>query len=585
MATKKFMNDVNDAVSESLSGLCCAYPHLDYHASKRVVLKSDWHNGSDKVAIICGGGSGHEPFASGFVGAGMLTAAVAGSVFAAPPPNNILHALRCASHNNNAGVLVIIPNYTGDCLNFGIAIEEARQDGLTIADIIVGDDCSIPIEEQGRAGKRGLVGLLFVIKIAGSLAFRGKSLEDITRTAETVSQNIATYGVGLCPCSMPGQGPMFEMPRNQIEIGLGVHGEAGYKRIEWREASKIVEILLDRIIEELKLIKGTAVAVIINNFGGSSQLEQGIVVHEVVKQLKNLGISPLRVYSGSLMTSLDSAGMHISVLHLMDEKSSLFLDCLDDQTEAPCWPGRTYSLPLTERPQIQIDEKSGKRSAPKVGRKFDDDRLANLMRDCLKNACDAIIANEEKINDLDRGCGDGDCGSTHKNLAEGILSALDGLQFRYPASLLLELSWIAEDRMGGTSGAIYSLMFKAAVSEFVDCTNDEKCWNRTWLRVWKRALAGITKYSKATPGDRTMLDTLTPACEALEKNLSNPLNEIVNQIAKSAWSGCEATKSMTPMTGRASYVKQAEFLNNVDAGSFAVAICINAITETIAKFL
>ncbi|KAH0546262.1 hypothetical protein KQX54_007615 [Cotesia glomerata] len=421
MASKQLINSVDTTVEETLAGLCCAYPQLEYHPSKRVVLAANYKNRKNKVSIICGGGSGHEPFAAGFVGAGMLTASIAGSVFAAPPPNNILHALNCVS--NDAGTLVVIPNYTGDCLNFGITIEKARQKNLKIAEIIVGDDCSIPASDQGRAGKRGLVGLLFVIKITGAMAERGNSIDEILYHAKVVADCIATYGVGLRSCSLPGQGLMMEMPADEIEIGLGIHGEAGYHRIKIKSASEVITILLETISETLSLNTGDSVAVLVNNFGGTSQLEQGIVINEIVTQLRNKNINVCRVYSGVLMTSLDSAGVHVSVLKLPEEFKKIYLDCLDDKTDAPCWPGCAYTLPTLDCNNKFVDNKvpgvERTTSLPKnlIGPKISD-RNANILKECLLNACKAIINNEETLNTLDRGCGDGDCGSTHKKLAD-----------------------------------------------------------------------------------------------------------------------------------------------------------------------
>ncbi|XP_044590099.1 triokinase/FMN cyclase-like [Cotesia glomerata] len=583
MASKQLINSVDTTVEETLAGLCCAYPQLEYHPSKRVVLAANYKNRKNKVSIICGGGSGHEPFAAGFVGAGMLTASIAGSVFAAPPPNNILHALNCVS--NDAGTLVVIPNYTGDCLNFGITIEKARQKNLKIAEIIVGDDCSIPASDQGRAGKRGLVGLLFVIKITGAMAERGNSIDEILYHAKVVADCIATYGVGLRSCSLPGQGLMMEMPADEIEIGLGIHGEAGYHRIKIKSASEVITILLETISETLSLNTGDSVAVLVNNFGGTSQLEQGIVINEIVTQLRNKNINVCRVYSGVLMTSLDSAGVHVSVLKLPEEFKKIYLDCLDDKTDAPCWPGCAYTLPTLDCNNKFVDNKvpgvERTTSLPKnlIGPKISD-RNANILKECLLNACKAIINNEETLNTLDRGCGDGDCGSTHKKLADSIVKSLDTLSTTHPVSLLTELSEIAEDCMGGTSGAVYSLIFTTAASALPNTEIKAVDWGR----AWKSAINGVTKYSKAQPGDRTMLDALDPACMAFNEQLNHAeFNFVIKKTVDAAKLGCNLTKQMIPKAGRAAYVKQSKFLNDVDAGAFGVVIWISAIAEILMK--
>ncbi|XP_011299957.1 bifunctional ATP-dependent dihydroxyacetone kinase/FAD-AMP lyase (cyclizing) [Fopius arisanus] len=577
MASKQFINSADNAVHETLSGLCTVYPGLNYHSLKRVVVRADFdERDKNKVSTICGGGSGHEPFAAGFVGRGMLSASVAGSVFAAPPPNNVLHALKCV--RGNGGTLVIIPNYTGDCLNFGIAIERARQEGLKIAEIVIGDDCSISSSELGRAGRRGLVGMIFVMKIAGALSQRLKPLEEVHHHAQIVSENIATFGVGMRACSLPGQGPIFKLPDDEMEVGLGVHGEAGYDRMKIKNSREIVSIMLTSISQALSLTKGDDVAVIINNFGGTSQLEQGILAHDVAELMRKNEVNVVRTYSGMLMTSLDGAGVHVSVLKLPEVHEELYIQCLDDPTDAPCWPGCSLSRPIEFTPQL---EKESHEIIRESGKRLENSGI-KIFKECLKNACQAIIENEEILNNLDRGCGDGDCGTTHKTLANGILSSLESLKIPFPASLLMELSGIAEECMGGTSGAVYSLFFATSAAALV--RNSEENWNKLIADAWRSGIDGVMKYSKARLGDRTMLDALEPAWKAFNDNSTKSLRDATNAAAEAARKGSAATEKMVPRAGRASYVKNSEFLTNVDAGAFGVVIWLTALSETLSKF-
>ncbi|KAG7201942.1 hypothetical protein KM043_004647 [Ampulex compressa] len=573
---KSLINDVDNAVEESLSGLCYTYPHLVYHKSHKVILSSDYKDRGN-VAVVCGGGSGHEPFAAGFVGNGMLTASIAGSIFAAPPSVHIFHALQCVSEKNEAGVLVIVPNYTGDCLNFGIAIEKARQQGLKVSEIIVGEDCSIPAEEQSSIGKRGLTGLLFVIKIAGALAERGAPLLEVTKTAHDVSRCMATYAVGLTPCSIPGQGLMFELSNDEIECGMGIHGEAGYEKVKLGTANEVVASMLKRISDALLLKAGDCVAVIVNNFGTLSQLEQGIVVHEVASQLEKANVRPLRVYSGILMTSLNSAGIHITILKLHEDHKDLFLSCLDAPTDAPRWPGCAYSLPATiYHPPCQAIEK---KTMDKVGLQMTE-REQLLFVLCLKSASAAIIKEETRLNELDRGCGDGDCGTTLRRLAEGIMENLNSFHFSHPSTVLDAIGQIAEERMGGSSGALYCLFFTTGAKELA-LIEDKADWRIVWARTFRSGLDCLVKYGKAQPGDRTMIDAMNAACTAYEKLLAVNAKGMYEQIAAAAWKGCEATKCMKPRAGRASYVKQSQYLQEADAGAYAAATWINAVVQTI----
>ncbi|KYQ56693.1 Bifunctional ATP-dependent dihydroxyacetone kinase/FAD-AMP lyase (cyclizing) [Trachymyrmex zeteki] len=577
MATSKnLINLLDDAVFETLSGLSHTYPQLEHHTSHRVVLSPDHRDRKGKVALICGGGSGHEPFAAGFVGSGMLTASVAGSIFTAPPSIHITYAIQCIAENNKDGIVVVVPNYTGDRLNFGIAIEKTRQAGVAVEEVIVDDDCSIPVNEQSVAGKRGLVGMLFVIKIAGAFAEKGFPLCEVTEIARHVSQNIATYGVGLSACAIPGQGLMFELAQDEIECGMGVHGEAGYERIKLRTASELVMLMLKRICEALSLSANDSVAVIVNNFGALSQLEQGIIVYEVVNQLQKIDIQPVRVYSGVLMTSLNSVGIHISLLKLTENHGDLFVDCLDEKTMAPCWPGCTYSIPSTLTPLSTPLKDAKKEKVEKIGilLNVSDQRLIKL---CLKNACVAIIEKETYLNGLDRGCGDGDCGSTLKRFANGILSNLENLSLSHPATLLLEIANIAEECMGGTSGALYCLFFTTG-AKILASFEQEKDMRNVWFCAFRSGLNCLEKYG------RGKIDTMYAAYKMYEKLLKKYPNDFYEKITAAAWEGCYSTRNMKPRAGRASYIKQAQYLTEMDAGAYAAAIWITVIVQTITHF-
>ncbi|EZA59458.1 triokinase/FMN cyclase [Ooceraea biroi] len=580
--SKNLINSLDDAVLETLSGLCYTYPQLEHRTSHRIVLSPDYRDRKNKVALICGGGSGHEPFAAGFVGRGMLTASIAGSIFAAPPSVHITRALQCVARYNEAGILVVVPNYTGDCLNFGIAVEKAQQaGGIKVEEIIVGDDCSIPENEESVAGKRGLVGMLFVIKIAGAFAEREFPLYKVTKIAQHVSQNTATYGIGLSACTVPGQGLMFELTCDEIECGMGVHGEAGYERIKLKTASELVTLMLKRICETLRLVANDTVAVIVNNFGALSQLEQGIVVHEVVNQLRKMNIEPIRVYSGTLMTSLNSAGVHVSVLKLTESHRDIFVKCLDDETMAPCWPGGSYSIPSNVGYTSSKDNNE-KEKVKKIGISLNI-REQHMMKLCLKNACTAIIEKEGYLNELDRGCGDGDCGSTLKRLADNILNNLDNLSLSHPVALLSEIANIAEEQMGGTSGALYCLFFTTGAKELA-LLDQKKDLRYIWYCAFLSGLKCLEKYGKAKAGDRTMIDTMYATCITYEKLLNEDWNNFYDQITTAAWEGCDSTKNMKPKAGRASYIKQTRYLTEVDAGAYAAATWIAAIARTIMHF-
>ncbi|XP_076647355.1 triokinase/FMN cyclase [Halictus rubicundus] len=574
---KSIVNSLDDAVTETLSGLSYAYPQLDYEKSHRVFLMPNLQNRKNKVSLICGGGSGHEPFAAGFVGNGMLTASVSGSIFAAPPSQHIFFCIERLSQHSPAGILVIIPNYTGDCLNFGIAVEKARRNGVKVMEIIVNDDCSIPIKDQGVAGKRGLTGLLFVIKIAGAMAEKGLLLEEIYDVAQNALNNMATYAVGLTACTIPGQPTMFDIAEDEVECGMGVHGEAGYEKTKLRSCSDVVSLMLKHLCDSLSLVSGDTVAAIINNFGALSQLEQGIVVHDLVNLLGNMNIHVERIYSGVLMTSLNSVGIHITLLKLPEHYKDTFINCLDSPTNAPKWPGCVYSVPLLTKRKATQGEVT--RSIKQVGITIREDQQDFLKR-CLITACQRLIEKETVINDLDRGCGDGDCGSTLKRLASEILQRIQSFSLSHPSSVFSELAHIAEEQMGGTSGALYCLLFTSFATELASAQEKEG-WPLISARALRSGLCCLIKYGKAKPGDRSMVDVINALCEAFEKTLNNKTSDICDALKTAAWQTCEATKKMAPRVGRASYVKQSQYLQNADAGAYGVATWVTAVAELI----
>ncbi|XP_017883399.1 triokinase/FMN cyclase-like isoform X4 [Ceratina calcarata] len=533
-----------------------------------------------KVSLICGGGSGHEPFAAGYVGRGMLTAAVAGSIYAAPPSMHISYAIDRVSAHDKTGILMIVPNYTGDCLNFGIAVERARQEDLNIAEIIVNEDCSIPKENLSLAGKRGLCGIVLIVKVAGALAENGMPLDEISEIAHRVLRNMATYSVGMTACSIPGQPPMFQLAEDEIELGMGVHGEAGHEKRKIAPSSQVVALMLERICGALSLKSGDAVAIIVNNFGALSQLEQGIVVHDAIKHLRGMNVQPLRVYTGLLMTSLNSAGVQITVLNLPERDRNLFLSCLDAPTDAPKWPGCAYSVPdesSTTRQKVRQD--SVVRVVERRGVEVGPD-MQTLMQRCVRSACEALIREEDRLNDLDRGCGDGDTGSTLKRLATEVLRKFNELQFSHPSAVFSELANIAEERMGGASGGLYCLYLTSLNAELCVPQVDGG-WLKLWAQTLRTSLEIVMKYGKAKPGDRSMVDALHAFSETFEKTLDKPWTEICDAVKAATWRACESTKNMKARVGRASYVREEECFQKMDAGAYAVAVIVDAIMNEI----
>lgn len=343
VSSKKIINKPSEVVDEALEGLVFSNKNIQLLKNHRVVIRSDVQCVRKRgiVALISGGGSGHEPAHGGFVGRGALTAAVAGDVFTSPPTRSILAAIRAVGVGNSAGVLLIVKNYTGDRLNFGMAAERAKQQGIKIDMVIVNEDCALSSVDK-TAGRRGLCGTVLIHKIAGAMAEDGKPLEEIVDALRKTVKAMGTMGVSLSPCSIPGFKPSFQLADDEIELGLGIHGEKGVERVKLLTAKQLVQRMVEHMstdddlkTDKVHLKKGDKIGLMVNNLGGSSYLELYIVAREAVHYLRSVKcVDVERIYVGTFMTSLEMAGVSLTLLHLDNERKKY----LDSETTAPGWP-------------------------------------------------------------------------------------------------------------------------------------------------------------------------------------------------------------------------------------------------------
>ena len=282
--------------------------------------------------MISGGGSGHEPAHAGYVGRGMLSAAVAGDVFTSPSPDAVLAAIRATA--GPAGALLIIKNYTGDRLNFGLAAELARAEGIPVETVLVADDVALAAS-PGHAGRRGLAGTILVHKIAGAVAESGATLAAVAAAARAAAGAVRTMGLALSSCTVPAAGrPGFTLGETEIELGLGIHGEPGVRRGPLEPADALVDRLLDAVLADLALAPGARVVLLINNLGATPTMELAVVARRAVAVLEGRGAVVERAYLGTFLSALDMAGASLSVLPVDDER----LAHLDAPTDAPAWP-------------------------------------------------------------------------------------------------------------------------------------------------------------------------------------------------------------------------------------------------------
>lgn len=326
---RKFINDVSQVENEMILGLVKAYPHqLRKLECGNVIVRQEKKDG--RVALISGGGSGHEPAHGGFVGAGMLDAAVAGAVFTSPTPDQIYEGIKAIA--TEAGVLMVIKNYTGDVLNFEMAAEMAGMDGISVKQVVVNDDVAVK-DSLYTTGRRGVAGTIFVHKIAGAKAEAGGTLDEVQAVAQKVIDNVRTMGVAISPCTVPAAGkPGFELSEGEMEVGIGIHGEPGTHRESIRPANEIVDALLERILADIDY-NGREVAVLVNGSGGTPLMELFLINNRVQDVLSAEGIKVYRTLVGNYMTSIEMQGFSLTLLRLDDELKEL----LDAPANTPAW--------------------------------------------------------------------------------------------------------------------------------------------------------------------------------------------------------------------------------------------------------
>ncbi|KAK6754116.1 hypothetical protein RB195_013241 [Necator americanus] len=564
--TKKFINDPKNAVDDALNGLVNASENVTFDKNcRRVVLRSDYvdYCAKGKVALIAGGGSGHEPYAAGYIGPGMLTAAVAGNVFASPPSRHVSAALNSTS--TNGGSILFIINYTGDRLNFGLAAERYKTGGHDVRVVTIADDVAID-SALSTTGRRGLAAAVLVLKVAGAMAESGKyTIDQIETMSKKMNDNAGTMGVSLYPCSVPGQGKMFTMADEMMEVGLGIHGEPGCRREPIEAAHKIVDMIMTRLQKIVQFSKDESVVLLVNNLGGVSQIEMGVIKSEAVKWCHEHDINIARILCGSYMTSLDGHGISLTVLRLFDNN---ILNYLDAPTLAPGWHGadklgKAETAPSADK-NISILSHGSSRGVP-----FTKEQ-ADLARKCVNAVCSKMISMESELNALDGAAGDGDCGSTFAHASRAITERMKTLELSSAQDLLFRISEVFEQEVGGTGGALYALMLSAASEAFAKSVTSQD-----FVMALRKAYETVQKYGGARPGDRTLVDALHAAVEKIRSG-----ERRWDVITEAAIKAAQATAEMKARAGRASYTAK-EVQTKPDPGAVAISSFMHVLWDTI----
>jgi triose/dihydroxyacetone kinase / FAD-AMP lyase (cyclizing) len=565
---KKFINRPEDVVDEMLQGLVVLHPGSIRLPGHKVLIRADAQQVRDKqVAILSGGGSGHEPAHAGYIGAGMLSAAVAGEVFTSPSSDSVFAAIQAVAAK--PGALLVVKNYTGDRLNFGLAAEMARAQGIPVEIVIVDDD--VALKGTGQAtGARGLAGTVFIHKLLGAAAAEGRSLADLAGIGKESVAALATMGVSFSAGTSPAVGkPSFELGEHEMELGLGIHGEPGVKRMELQPANQLTETLLSEILQRGSSGNERRVAVMVNNLGASTEMELAIVARHAASFLAVKGLTVERIYAGTFLSSLDMAGISISVLGLNEDR----LRWLDVATTAPAWPNAAKQRPGNPETPVALEvstvASSGRGAQTEAGRK---------TKQAIEAACKSLLAAESELTEMDRVTGDGDLGVSMARAARAVQDAVASYPLDNIPATLKALAHTLRRELGGSSGPLYGVLF-------LRCGSVLEASRAKGLAQWAEAIdqgsRAISELGGAKPGDRTMLDALDPFAKILQRGIDvGATRDAVLAAVEAAERGAEATAQMQPKLGRSSYLG-GRVLGYPDPGAKAIAVWLRAASDVL----
>jgi len=563
---KKLINNPRNIVREMLEGQADLSPGQALLDAEDVIVRADLPApGARRVAVISGGGSGHEPAHAGYVGPGLLTAAVAGDVFTSPSVDAVLAAIRAAA--GPAGVVLIVKNYTGDRLNFGLAAELAKQEGIPAEVVVVADDVALQgvVEPQRR---RGIAGTVLIHKVAGAAAEAGRSVTEVAELARAAAAGLGSMGVGLGACIVPLAGkPGFELGETEIELGLGIHGEKGVERTAMKPADELVDTILDTIVRDRGLKAGAKVALLVNGLGATPPMELAIVARRALAHLREKGITVAWAQAGDFLSALEMPGCSLSVLPLDEERLAL----LEAPASAPAWRGSGL---VAEKRRIVAAPKPVAATAETVA----PGPHAAALKQAALAVAEAFEAAEAHLTDLDAKAGDGDLGASMVRGAAAI-RALPDAAWATPATALSAIGDGLRRNIAGSSGPFYATALLRAAARL---TGQPQPDARSWDEAFTAGVASVGEVGGAKPGDRTMLDALDPALAAwmAARKAGKPAAESWAAAVAAAEAGAAATASMMPKLGRASYLG-ARALGAPDGGAVAITVWMKALAPFI----
>lgn len=596
---KKIMNTAETFVYDMCHGLAKAHPELEFVEKYKIVKKKALDR--NKVSLISGGGSGHEPAHAGFVGKGMLDAAVCGDVFASPSQIQVYNALKLTA--SKKGTLMIVKNYSGDCMNFNNAAALAKDEGIEVDAVYVNDDIAVK-DSLYTVGRRGVAGTVFVHKIAGACAEKGGSLAEVKAVAQKVIDNIRSFGFALTSCTVPAAGsPTFEIGEDEMEFGVGIHGEPGRKREKLQTADQLAARIVPDLMEDLKLKKGEEIALLINGFGGSPLQELYLFNNSVTKELEKAGVKIYKTLVGNYMTSIDMAGASVTLLRLDDELKG-YLD-YPVATPAITWGGASAEALACQEAVAALAKALNITPGAFTAKAADDDAVATEeesdegktyefegeavigekintpgMGKLVEMMADIIIENEVPFCKADR-CGDGDFGMS---IAKGFKQLKADWATRKKGNIgefLVSCSEIIMEYCGGASGPIWGSAFRYAGKAVAGKKEIDLAG---LAAIFQAAVEGVQETGRksfgkgAVVGDKTLIDALVPAADTLSECAKKgcKMKAAMAKSAEAAVAGAEATKFIQAKMGRAGVTDSEGY---PDAGAYGLGVIFTEIVK------
>lgn len=587
MSMKKIINQPETLVLEMASGIVLAHTELEFIKKYKIIKKKEIDK--NKVSLISGGGSGHEPAHAGFVGKGMLDAAVCGDIFASPSQIQVYQALKAVT--GPKGTLMIIKNYSGDMMNFKNAAMLASEDGLEIDYIKVDDDIAVK-DSLYTVGRRGVAGTVLVHKIAGAAAQKGLSLKQVKQAAQKAADNVRSIGFALSSCTVPAKGtPTFVLDEQEIEYGVGIHGEPGIQREIISSADSLSKRMVEALLEDLKIASNShqEIALLINGFGATPLQELYLLNHSVARILNEKNIVTVRTFVGNYMTSIDMAGASVSILKLDDELKEL----LDFPCDAPALK---VTGPVEKASFVEVI--SSREEETSVSFNVETDVQFSVVKNnklslqnlifLIDKMSEIIIKNEVPFCELDSHAGDGDFGmSVAKGFKELKRQWKEILvhDSKTIGDFLHSASMVIMEHCGGASGPIWGSAFRAAAKE---AGEKSELSVGEFAKMMQSAVEGIQKTGErsfgrgAVVGDKTLIDALVPCADAWSNGAAEKegFETLFQKAAKEAVLGADKTKKIVARMGRAGTVGERS-IGHPDAGAYALGEIFTQLSDSL----